>query len=726
MRNRFKMQFIQTLAFIILMSSGTALAGPELTADWKDISVNGSEINLTILATNSGDEDAGQVWFELFVRQGEAQEGETAVDTETKDPFPVGDYEFSMKTGPLTPGTYTLELRIDTLETNTESNEDDNVISTQVTIAAAPKGYIDLEAVELTAAITDSNVLFTGTVTNNGTAPAENVRLDVFCGSGEPPAAGSHGYPQALIESLQPDEVRDVEFQLTNYLAGDTPCFLVADSVGSVAEVDESNNTFGPFVLSVPAFDLTPLADIVVLSVEPIIISDTTIDYKATFYNAGSEPLQNLRAQIFWNSPEAPEFGLVSGDKNFDFIVNDTFNQVLLPGDTRTVTWTWSEVPPTGLLNAWVYADTNNVFAEANENNNRYGPVVVDKLPPVGTADLFIDSVETSLDGYNVTYIVTIGNQGDATPGSFDVDIFSDAETEPLVTDGAAAAAYTSLASGPAPGQTIDVEVEWNSDVPGDFSSWVVVDAYQQVTESNETNNGFGPIAISIEEAKKPELTITSFEGEAVAGNGNFTVTVENTGPEPAESFVVSLYSGAFEGGEPTGDDDAEDTVQVSGLAPGDSESLSLTWENVPAGSNPAFVIVDPSNEIDEANEQNNVEGPVVIFIDEANCPDDTFLSAQCICGTTPQQTGYCCDGSWSALPCGINEVEDEEEVEEEDASASSDDEENGAETPEGEDIVAPDSGSGGCTNAATPGGALFGMLLLLFALARQRKTFAR
>ena len=122
----------------------------------------------------------------------------------------------------------------------------------------------------------------------------------------------------------------------------------------------------------------------------------------------------------------------------------------------EVINWEWkddpntpeNEGPPaTGVVNTYVYADTQNVYAEANENNNTVGPVTTDLTPPALQSDLVIDSVTASVDGYEVTYTVEIRNQGSGIPGAFDVDIFADSSEEPAVTEGAIASAYTTVAT---------------------------------------------------------------------------------------------------------------------------------------------------------------------------------------------------------------------------------------------------------------------------------------
>lgn len=710
---------LYTLIFLSgTLVSGQAIAGAELSAEWQyeieSLGGGSSNIRFDIVVSNTGDAAATDVWFELFIGAGDSADTTSSVDSGIKESIAAGgEHYLTLNSGPLVPGVYTADALIDSLEMTAETNEEDNLLSTQVTISKAPKGYIDLEVTDLDASVADSNVLFTATVKNNGTVASSPFSVDVFCGSGTAPSLGYHGYPYRDAEPLQPGESAAVEFQLVNKLAGTIPCFAVVDAVQVIPETEEDNNVFGPYVLTVPEFALSPLGDIVVLDVTPVVEPSGTITYQSTFLNAGSDPVSNFRAQIFYNTTEAPEFGLFSGDSNFDFIVNDTFNQVLLPGATRLVNWKWENAPNPGAYEAWVYADTNNVYAEANENNNVYGPVSVDLYAPPGKSDLIVESVSHVVEGYSVRYTATIRNNGDATPGGFDVDIFAESSDEPSVTDGALSDAYTTVASGPAPGQTMDVEILWNDAVQGSYLSWAVVDAFQQVTEKDENNNGFGPIAVEIEAVGGPELTIKSFEGEVIGGNGVFTVFIENQGTIDAGAFDISLYTSGST--EPTEESTPDETQRVNeGLAV-DEEAISVTlnWENVPAGTHSIWVAIDSDNEVEEANENNNLEGPVVLSLDEANCPDGAFLESQCICGSTAQQTGYCCDGVWAALPCDLTEVIEvnEDEPSDEDVTEPEEEEDDASSAS---NISAPESGDSGCSHSSTGIPFSFALLFLM------------
>ena len=426
-----------------------------------------------------------------------------------------------------------------------------------------------MEAVELQGAVTDSNVLFTATVRNNGTAASTNLRADVSCGGESAPLIGQFGYPTSEFGSVAPGETVTVEFPLTNFLTGTVPCYLSVDPAGAQAETDETNNVFGPLPVTIPEFNLTPLPDIIVLSVEPSVEADGSMKVPVTIYNGGNETVSDFKVQMFFNSPTPPVFGVDSGDSGFDFLAS--FGQQLAPGGTRVINWEWkddpntpeNEGPPaTGVVNTYVYADTQNVYAEANENNNTVGPVTTDLTPPALQSDLVIDSVTASVDGYEVTYTVEIRNQGSGIPGAFDVDIFADSSEEPAVTEGAIASAYTTVATPPGPGESVIVEVLWDEAYAGELESWAVVDAYQQVTETDETNNSNGPVLVTVEAVEGPDLVVTSFEGKVVGGNGILDVTVENKGGGDAGAFTIGLYTQLT--GEPTEEDTPDDTIRVS------------------------------------------------------------------------------------------------------------------------------------------------------------------
>ena len=205
------------------------------------------------------------------------------------------------------PGTYAAELRIDSLEKNDEENEDNNILTESITIAAPPKGYVDLEAVELQGAVTDSNVLFTATVRNNGTAASTNLRADVSCGGESAPLIGCSDTPRRNLEALLPEKPSPLNSHSQTF-TGTVPCYSVDPQARRPRPTRPTTFSVLSRDNSRVQFDSSP--DIIVLSVEPSVEADGSMKV-LTIYNGGNETVSDFKVQMFFNSPKLPVFGVI-------------------------------------------------------------------------------------------------------------------------------------------------------------------------------------------------------------------------------------------------------------------------------------------------------------------------------------------------------------------------------------------------------------------------------
>lgn len=239
--------------------------------------------------------------------------------------------------------------------------------------------------------------------------------------------------------------------------------------------------------------------------------------------------------------------------------------------------------------------DVNDDVQELNEDNN-----AIEEDLEVG-ADLRVTDLvwapEEPRDGQDVRLTGTLENRGPrSTDGPFRVRFLVDGtqigRDEPV----------TRLD----PGDSVEVEsAAWNA-TTGTHTVRVIADVDDEVAESNETNNDrsetldvLPPSADLVPVALEPEPSRPE-PGEAVV----FEATVENQGGEDAGRFEVRFLVN----GEPLG----EDRVVLTGLAPGERQTLeSDPWE-AEVGDHDVTVEVDPDDEIngedriEESNETNN------------------------------------------------------------------------------------------------------------------------
>ncbi len=144
-----------------------------------------------------------------------------------------------------------------------------------------------------------------------------------------------------------------------------------------------------------------------------------------------------------------------------------------------------------GAYGSWAWADADGFVEESNEDNNTEGPVSVTvSSGSSGYADLAISSFEGLSDGYYTVYSVVVTNNGGTASGDFYLDLFVDSLYEPeIYDDGDLWVDVPSLAPGES--YTWEPDIEYG---PYDYYyyywySWVLADSYDEVYESDESNN---------------------------------------------------------------------------------------------------------------------------------------------------------------------------------------------------------------------------------------------
>ena len=137
--------------------------------------------------------------------------------------------------------------------------------------------------------------------------------------------------------------------------------------------------------------------------------------------------------------------------------------------------------------------DTNDDVEESDESNNA-GSAQVSSGGSGGSggSDLVIPYFDYLADEGSIYYLVEIANQGDTSTESFYVDVFVDADDEPVIgTDGDDYVLISSLAAGESTYAEfyIDTWCHW-------CWSWAVTDSLDWIAETNEDNNTYGPMDV--------------------------------------------------------------------------------------------------------------------------------------------------------------------------------------------------------------------------------------
>jgi PKD repeat protein len=207
---------------------------------------------------------------------------------------------------------------------------------------------------------------------------------------------------------------------------------------------------------------------------------------------------------------------------------------------------------------------------------------------PTGRPDLTINN-PTFLPGNpqvgsNLTISAQVSNQGTVASGAFIVqlsDSFGNL-TENLI----------SLNAG---GST---SVNFNRGLLQPSETYTLtVDPFNQVTESNETNNS-AQLTVSAQQQQLPDLLVTNIsvspQNPAVGGFVNYDVDISNQGSAAAGFFTIQLS-----------DSQGSTQLNLSGLAAGGSSRLTFQRQFLVTPEN-VFVSVDPFGQVGELDENNN------------------------------------------------------------------------------------------------------------------------
>lgn len=327
---------------------------------------------------------------------------------------------------------------------------------------------------------------------------------------------------------------------------------------------------------------------------------------------------------------------------------------------------------------------------------------------PPDEPDLYVSDFYAFVQGATVYYTASLCNAGGVAAGPFDVELYyhrSASPTPHLIGDDARS--LTGLQAG----ACLTVQFVRPSTAAGTYSSWLQVDAFAQVAESDEWNNVDGPyqvvvggtdqcddicelavfcglltqtaclqqcplwppdeIACASKAAQNgdcvalkecitgpqylPDLVVSSFAAQVAGGTVTYRVSVCNQGTVAADGFYVDVYYDRIQAPPPW--EFGDDYEPVAGLQPLQCQELTFTRSGTPVGTYASWVQVDADNYVSESNEGNNLSGPLEVQVAPAPQPD-LFISsfAGNVAGSTvTYQVTVCNQGSAAAAATKVD-----------------------------------------------------------------------
>ena len=472
-----------------------------------------------------------------------------------------------------------------------------------------PNQQPDLTITSFKATVQGSNVTYTITTCNQGKGASGNFFVDLYYDRTSPPGLQEFGDQyNSYGAGLAPGACNNTTFTRANTPAGSYSSWAQVDADGIVAESVESNNVAGPIKVTVSSPPPPKGPDLVIQSMTATVYGTTsvTVRYQMVICNIGTDPSSGTQVHVYYNQAGAPAPGQ-PGDKL-------TTVPGLQPGNcsTRNV---YRYGTPQGTYTSWAQVDPNNQVTETIETNNVSGPAQV----TVGTtpgADLTIKVFDHTILGQStVRYRMQVCNVGTGSTGFTVVHVYFNQATAPSSGSPGDQSTYVPMLQ---PGACTYRYVYRQGTPQGTYTSWAQVDPYNQITETNESNNVTGPIKVIVGgTGQKADLSFKSFTANLVQSPIGttlaYSMVVCNTGQAAATSFRVDVY---YNRATPPAVSQYGNTFQyVPALGVGACTTVNRNYFNPPAGTYTSWAQVDAANQVSETNESNNVAGPQLVVV---------------------------------------------------------------------------------------------------------------
>ncbi|MGB8657982.1 MAG: CARDB domain-containing protein [Candidatus Zixiibacteriota bacterium] len=323
-------------------------------------------------------------------------------------------------------------------------------------------------------------------IKNQGSGSASGCWDGLFYNLSSPPTTNTPEDQAFFGDALEPGSTQSYTFyNVTSSQVGTWHMYGLADCDSQVRETNENNNYSGPVDIN---WTTPPQPDFIIQSLTPSSSSPTvgdTISVTLVIKNQGGSSASSFWTDLFKNRSSAP-----SVPSNGDYC----WYTSLGAGQTEPHTFTGITSSTAGTWHMYGLTDSRGQIQESNENNNVAGPVDVVWNAPQPKPDLIVEDVCVGNDqpevGDSVNVMVVIKNQGAATASNFFTDLYYNRTSPPVPLDeGDDYFSTTSLA----PGATKAYPFYIGSEAAASWSMYVQVDSWNQVHESNENNNVWGP-----------------------------------------------------------------------------------------------------------------------------------------------------------------------------------------------------------------------------------------
>lgn len=373
---------------------------------------------------------------------------------------------------------------------------------------------------------------------------------------------------------------------------GDISLYAVADSDATILERSESDNTASINVSVEPApagveLEVTD-AEFLVQPNSPNSLP-SPLAISAVIRNNGQTAAENVVVELWQDARDQQAGGILVESQTVSLTSRSSlganFSAVLdSPGTTQFI----------------LVVDADQTFSELNEQNNiAYADVTtIDSIDLAVESASVVQSPGQLFSDSNAEFQFEIANTGtvSATNASLQVSIVNDSgETELLSTVFLLEA-----------GERKFITAQWLVDYVGQSNLIIELDADDLIAEADETNNS---VSIPITSDQRMGINLKSnFQDLAINPNpgleglgASISTLVRNTGSEPIETAQVTFYDG-----EP-GLNKVIGSTLITNISPNTAKQAEIIWPEINgAGTRFIYVVLDPSNLLDEINESDN------------------------------------------------------------------------------------------------------------------------
>ena len=443
----------------------------------------------------------------------------------------------------------------------------------------------------------------------------------------------------------------------TYYIGG------IADYNNQVSEGNENNNTYNVVQVTLTASVPPDLTEYVAVN-HTTVAAGGSITIDAYDMNIGEGVSGASTAQIYLSTNST----ITTSDTVLATLTSPgTLMTVSQPGyyDHQTVTVALPGNLAPGTYYIGGIADYNNQVSESNETNNTYNVVKVTVPGPDLTEYVAVNHTIVAAGG-SITIDAYDMNIGNAVSGASTAQIYLSTNST-ITTSDTVLATLTSpetLATVSQPGyydhQQVTVALPGNL-APGTYYIGGIADYNNHVSESNETNNTYNVVQITVPAPPQPDLTeYVAVNHTTVAAGGSLTIDAYdmNIGNAVSGASTAQIYL-STNSTITTSDTVLATLTSPETLAtvsqPGyyDHQQVTVALPgNLAPGTYYIGGIADYNNQVSESNETNNTYNVVQITVpaqvSQATTPAQSAVTTQSAATSANASLGQLFAGSGS------------------------------------------------------------------------------